>query len=89
MGNRGRARANGHRHHEGGLEAPMPGKVIALLVEPGVSVEKGTPLMILEAMKMEHAIAAPAAGIVRSFRFAVGDQVSDGAELVEFEINNN
>jgi len=74
---------------DAGLTAPMPGKVIALLVEPGVSVEKGTPLMILEAMKMEHAIAAPAAGIVRSFRFAVGDQVGDGAELVEFEIHNN
>jgi 3-methylcrotonyl-CoA carboxylase alpha subunit len=70
---------------EGGLVAPMPGKVIALLAATGAAVEKGAPLLILEAMKMEHTIAAPAAGVVKSFRFAVGDQVTDGAELVEFE----
>jgi 3-methylcrotonyl-CoA carboxylase alpha subunit len=70
---------------EGGLTAPMPGKVIALLAKPGEAVDKGAPLMILEAMKMEHAIAAPAAGVVKGFRFGVGDQVSDGAELLEFE----
>ena len=70
---------------EGGLLAPMPGKVIALLAEPGAKVAKGAPLLILEAMKMEHTIAAPAAGTVKAFRFAVGDQVGDGAELVEFD----
>jgi 3-methylcrotonyl-CoA carboxylase alpha subunit len=48
-------------------------------------VEKGAPLLILEAMKMEHTITAPAAGTVKGFRFAVGDQVGDGAELVDFE----
>ncbi len=69
---------------EGGLLAPMPGKVIALLAEPGKQVEKGAPLLVLEAMKMEHTITAPAAGTLVSFRFGVGDQVSDGAELVEF-----
>jgi 3-methylcrotonyl-CoA carboxylase alpha subunit len=74
---------------EAGLTAPMPGKVIALLAEPGVRVEKGAPLMILEAMKMEHAIAAPAAGAVKRFHFLVGDQVTDGAELLEFEIEKN
>jgi len=70
---------------EGGLLAPMPGKVIALLAEAGAKVAKGAPLLILEAMKMEHTINAPAAGTVKAFRFAVGDQVGDGAELVEFE----
>jgi 3-methylcrotonyl-CoA carboxylase alpha subunit len=70
---------------EGGLLAPMPGKVIALLAADGAKVAKGAPLLILEAMKMEHTIAAPAAGTVKAFRFAVGDQVGDGAELVEFE----
>ena len=70
---------------EGGLTAPMPGKVIALIAEVGAKVEKGAPLLILEAMKMEHTIAAPAAGTVKAFRFNVGEQVSDGAELVEFE----
>ena len=70
---------------EGGLLAPMPGSVIALLTQVDVLVEKGAPLLILEAMKMEHTLTAPARGRVKSFRFAVGDQVSDGAELVEFE----
>ncbi|NMG14448.1 acetyl/propionyl/methylcrotonyl-CoA carboxylase subunit alpha [Aromatoleum bremense] len=70
---------------EGGLLAPMPGKVIALLAEAGAKVAKGAPLLILEAMKMEHTINAPAAGTVKAYRYAVGDQVGDGAELVEFE----
>ncbi len=70
---------------QGGLLAPMPGKVIALLAEAGKRVDKGAPLMILEAMKMEHTITAPSAGLLKAFRFAVGDQVTDGVELVEFE----
>jgi len=70
---------------EGGLLAPMPGNVIALIAREGAPVEKGAPLLILEAMKMEHTITAPAKGTVKSFYFAVGDPVSDGAELVEFE----
>ena len=69
----------------GGLRAPMPGKVIALAVEPGVRVEKGAPLIVLEAMKMEHTISAPREGVVKAFRFAPGDQVSDGVELMDFE----
>ena len=69
---------------EGGLLAPMPGTVIALLAQPGTRVAKGTPLLILEAMKMEHTVAAPAAGTINGFRFGVGDQVGDGAELVDF-----
>ncbi|NWG30576.1 MAG: acetyl/propionyl/methylcrotonyl-CoA carboxylase subunit alpha [Rhodocyclaceae bacterium] len=70
---------------EGGLTAPMPGKVIALLAEPGARVEKGAPLVVLEAMKMEHTLIAPAAGTVKAFNYAVGEQVADGAELLEFE----
>lgn len=70
---------------EGGLRAPMPGRVIALAVQPGATVDKGAPLLVLEAMKMEHTISAPRKGVVRAFRFAPGDQVSDGAELVDFE----
>ena len=69
----------------GGLTAPMPGKVVALLAKPGQSVKKGTPLLILEAMKMEHTITAPATGVVKAFCYAAGEQVSDGAALVEFE----
>ncbi len=70
---------------EGGLRAPMPGKVVTLMAEPGAIVEKGTPLLVLEAMKMEHTITAPRKGKVVSFYVAAGDQVADGAELVEFE----
>jgi 3-methylcrotonyl-CoA carboxylase alpha subunit len=70
---------------EGRLTAPMPGKIIAVMAEPGSRVEKGAPLLILEAMKMEHAIASPVAGVVKGFRFAVGDQVAEGAELVDLE----
>jgi len=69
----------------GGLTAPMPGKVVALLAAPGQGVEKGAPLLILEAMKMEHTITAPKNGRVKAFRYAAGDQVGDGVELVEFE----
>jgi 3-methylcrotonyl-CoA carboxylase alpha subunit len=70
---------------EGRLSAPMPGKVIAVLVEPGAVVQKGTPLIVMEAMKMEHTIEAPAAGKVERILFGVGDQVSDGAQLLIFE----
>jgi 3-methylcrotonyl-CoA carboxylase alpha subunit len=71
--------------HGGGLTAPMPGKVVALLAQAGQKVDKVTPLLILEAMKMEHTITAPAAGTVKNFCYAAGEQVSDGAALLEFE----
>ncbi|HPT50369.1 MAG TPA: acetyl/propionyl/methylcrotonyl-CoA carboxylase subunit alpha [Accumulibacter sp.] len=69
---------------DGGLTAPMPGRIVALLATEGRRVEKGAPLLILEAMKMEHTITAPKTGCVRAFRYAVGEQVADGAELVDF-----
>jgi 3-methylcrotonyl-CoA carboxylase alpha subunit len=74
-----------HDEEGAGLLAPMPGKVIALLARPGATVDKGAPLLVLEAMKMEHTVSAPRAGIVKGFRYAAGDQVSEGAELVDFE----
>jgi 3-methylcrotonyl-CoA carboxylase alpha subunit len=70
---------------EGGIRALMPGRVVALLVEPGARVVKGQPLLILEAMKMEHTTSAPADGICEAFNVAVGEQVSEGAELVRFK----
>jgi len=76
--------ADGAAGH-GGLVAPMPGRVIALLVEPGETVEAGTPLLVLEAMKMEHKLCAPSNGVLKAFRCAVDDQVAEGAELVDFE----
>jgi 3-methylcrotonyl-CoA carboxylase alpha subunit len=75
----------GDAEHEGRLTAPMPGKVIAVLVEAGATVEKGAPLMVMEAMKMEHTIVAPSAGKIGEILFDVGDQVTDGAQLLMLE----
>ena len=75
--------AEGHSK-ESSLLAPMPGRVIAQLVQAGDPVEKGAGLMVLEAMKMECTIHAPAAGRVESFHFTVGDQVTEGVELLHF-----
>ncbi|HEY5674280.1 MAG TPA: acetyl/propionyl/methylcrotonyl-CoA carboxylase subunit alpha [Malonomonas sp.] len=68
----------------GRLTAPMPGKVIALLVEDGTWVKRGTPLVILEAMKMEHTINAPSDGTVTQMNFKAGMLVADGATLLAF-----
>jgi 3-methylcrotonyl-CoA carboxylase alpha subunit len=70
---------------EGSVRSPLPGKIIDLRVKPGDTVSRGQPLLVLEAMKMEHTLAAPADGKVKSVRYAVGEQVPEGAELVEFE----
>jgi 3-methylcrotonyl-CoA carboxylase alpha subunit len=67
---------------EGRLTAPMPGKIIALLVSAGERVARGTPLLIMEAMKMEHTISAPGDGTVSELLYAVGDQVNEGAQLL-------
>ncbi len=66
----------------GSLAATMPGKVLQVLVQAGAQVAKGTPLVILEAMKMEHTIAAPHDGKVAEIHFKAGDQVNEGAELL-------
>ncbi|KWZ32050.1 acetyl/propionyl/methylcrotonyl-CoA carboxylase subunit alpha [Burkholderia anthina] len=76
------AHAGDAEHGGGRLTAPMPGKVIAVLVEPGQKVEAGTPLIVMEAMKMEHTIGAPSAGVVAEVLYGVGDQVADGAQLL-------
>jgi 3-methylcrotonyl-CoA carboxylase alpha subunit len=83
------AHAADAEHGEGRLTAPMPGKVIAVLVEPGTVVEKGTPLLVMEAMKMEHTIGAPAAGTVSEVLYAVGDQVADGAQLLVLDVGSS
>ncbi len=75
----------GAREPQGRLTAPMPGRIAALLVEPGTQVEANQPILVLEAMKMEHLLTAPRSGIVKEFRFKLGSQVPEGAELVAFE----
>ncbi len=69
----------------GRLVAPMPGKVVKVSVSPGATVAGGTPLMVLEAMKMEHTIAAPSAGRVAAVLAAAGELVEEGTELVVLE----
>jgi 3-methylcrotonyl-CoA carboxylase alpha subunit len=59
--------------------------VVALLVKPGDRVRRGTPLLALEAMKMEHVLTAPADGVVAEIRAHEGAQVAEGVALVEFE----
>ena len=76
----------GAGHSEGGrLTAPMPGKVVSFAVKAGDAVTKGQPLAVMEAMKMEHTIAAPADGVVQELLYVPGDQVSEGAELIRIE----
>jgi acetyl/propionyl-CoA carboxylase alpha subunit len=65
----------GSRVVPGGLTAPMPGKVVKVLASTGQEVAAGAPLVVLEAMKMEHTVRAPDAGVVRALHVAVGDQV--------------
>ncbi len=79
--------AAGHaRHHEtGGLTAPMPGVVTAVLIDDGATVARGQPLVVVEAMKMEHPIKAPADGRVTGLLAKVGDRVVKDQVLAAFE----
>lgn len=86
--------ANVGEHEEecGQLTAPMPGNILAVLVETGVLVKRGTPLIIMEAMKMEHTITAPMDGMVTEFYFSVGAVVNEDTVLLAFiagEDDNN
>jgi len=66
----------------GRLTAPMPGRVVQLLVAAGDHVRQGQPMMVVEAMKMEHTIAAPRDGTIASVHYAPGDLVEEGAEVI-------
>jgi len=69
----------------GSLTAPMPGRIVKVMAKAGAKVGKGEPLLILEAMKMEHTITAPTDGTVRTIHYGAGEQVLEGAELVTLE----
>ncbi|MGQ0665047.1 MAG: ATP-binding protein [Pseudomonadota bacterium] len=68
------------------LTAPMPGRIVAVKVKAGERVKRGAPLLVLEAMKMEHTIAAPADGVVERLGVALGDQVEEGVELIGLKL---
>jgi propionyl-CoA carboxylase alpha chain/3-methylcrotonyl-CoA carboxylase alpha subunit len=65
----------------------MPGKVVSVSVKAGDTVKKGQTLLVLEAMKMEHALAAPFDGVVAELTAVAGGQVSEGVVLVRLEIS--
>jgi 3-methylcrotonyl-CoA carboxylase alpha subunit len=67
------------------LTAPMPGRIVRQLIATGDRVGRGAPLLVLEAMKMEHTIVAPGDGRIAALRYAEGDQVEEGAVLLDFE----
>lgn len=73
---------------DGGMTAPMPGKVLEVLCAVGDEVEEGQALLVMEAMKMEHRIAANAAGTVAAIHFEAGEQVDAGATLIDIEDSN-
>ncbi len=79
------AHAGEDETHGGHLMAPMSGTVVAVMVAAGDLVERGTPLLILEAMKMEHTIVAPAPGRVAAVNYAAGERVREGADLVDID----
>jgi 3-methylcrotonyl-CoA carboxylase alpha subunit len=74
-----------HRRDKGGLEATMPGKVIAVKAAPGQAVKKGDEVVVVEAMKMENALRAPRDGTIKTVAVKVGDMVGPGEVLVELE----
>ncbi|MES9968563.1 MAG: acetyl/propionyl/methylcrotonyl-CoA carboxylase subunit alpha [Candidatus Thiodiazotropha sp.] len=80
----------GETDHDGGasLTAPMNGTIVAVLVKKGNRVLTGEPLVIMEAMKMEHSICAPYDGTVADIHFQEGDMVSEGAELIAIEVKD-
>ena len=80
------AHAGDTGHEAGRLTAPMPGKVVSFNVKAGDKVSKGQPLAVMEAMKMEHTIAAPGDGVVLELLYTPGDQVSEGAELLRIDV---
>ena len=79
------AQQDEHHGGSGQVTAPMPGKVIAVLVSAGQTVKAGEPLVITEAMKMEHSLTAPRDGTVAELLCSVGDQVAEGVELLRLE----
>jgi len=66
------------------MTAPMPGKIVQILVRAGEEVKQGQAVAVLEAMKMEHTLKAPADAHIDSVEVAVGDQVGEGASIVRF-----
>ncbi|OUJ75175.1 acetyl-CoA carboxylase biotin carboxyl carrier protein subunit [Hymenobacter crusticola] len=78
----GMAGSSAHRVNE--LKAPMPGLIVDIRVKPDQTVQKGDPLLVLEAMKMENILKAPVDGVVSSIKVSLRDNVGKGQVLISF-----
>lgn len=78
-----RSRSKGKAADHGQMISPMPGKILKVFVKEGDTTEAGTPILVMEAMKMEHTIKASKKGVVEKIFFKEGDQVQGGVELVK------
>ncbi|KAK6260049.1 hypothetical protein SCA6_014523 [Theobroma cacao] len=75
-------------HPPGTVVAPMAGLVVKVLVEDGAKVEEGQPVLVLEAMKMEHVVKATSGGYVQGLKVTAGQQVSDGSVLFRVKVSH-
>lgn len=78
-----RTRSKAKAADHGQMTSPMPGKILKIFIKAGDAVEPGTPILVMEAMKMEHTIKASKKGVVEKVHFKEGDQVQGGVELVK------
>lgn len=78
-----RSRSKGKAGDHGQMVSPMPGKILKVLVSEGAELEAGTPILVMEAMKMEHTIKANKKGKIEKILYKEGDQVQGGVELVK------
>ncbi|MBC7429302.1 MAG: acetyl-CoA carboxylase biotin carboxyl carrier protein subunit [Bacteriovorax sp.] len=78
-----RSRTRGKAANHGQMTSPMPGKILKIFIKEGSEVQAGTPILVMEAMKMEHTIKASKKGVVEKILFKEGDQVQGGVELVK------
>ncbi len=78
--------AGGHSGEKDKIYAPMPGKIVKLLVKEGDKVEQKQPMVIVEAMKMENQVNSPSAGVVKKINFKDGEQVGTEVAIIELEI---
>lgn len=79
--------AGGQAGEKDKIFAPMPGKIVKLLVKVGDKVTEKQPMVVVEAMKMENQVNSKAAGKVKAINFAEGDQVDTEKPIIELELN--